>query len=246
MAAMRISQESTTSDSDRCSACFFSSDLCSSRTSAATASRCSTARSRSSACSVVCWEMAALTCCHSSLRFSESFSMCERARSIRFLSDSRRADSAAMRRSLRSAASARASSLSWSRACTRSRACSAMDSRSLISIRRVCASPSICRSAAATSSSCLVIASLSSWMVTSRAPASSNCLKYDLARFGNEVTIRLPAKDLTSGKPWAVTGACTQRLHFPKPSFSSTSTDISLSAMVSSPVIPTSTLPWAT
>jgi hypothetical protein len=49
-------------------------------------------------------------------------------------------------------------------------------------------------------------------------PLVSNCLKNVLARLGNDVTIRFPAKLVTS-LILDATGAWTQRLHPPNPKF---------------------------
>jgi hypothetical protein len=44
----------------------------------------------------------------------------------------------------------------------------------------------------------------------------SNCLKYSLAKFGKDVTIRFPASCETFVIPELI-GACTDKVHFPNP-----------------------------
>mmetsp|Transcript_23666 Transcript_23666/g.72816 ORF Transcript_23666/g.72816 Transcript_23666/m.72816 type:complete len:261 (+) Transcript_23666:278-1060(+) len=73
---------------------------------------------------------------------------------------------------------------------------------------------------------------------------SSRAVKYAFVSAGNDVAIRLPATSpCFENLP---TGPCTLKRHLPKPSFINTSTSTSLSATMSSPVMPMSTSPSPT
>mmetsp|Transcript_5429 Transcript_5429/g.13566 ORF Transcript_5429/g.13566 Transcript_5429/m.13566 type:complete len:271 (+) Transcript_5429:1692-2504(+) len=160
--------------------------------------------------------MASVTCRRSSAKFSESFAMCERANSIRFLSASSRAVSDVRRFSLRAFMSAIASSPSRCSACILANAASASFWRSLVKLSSSRASPEVSRDAMAASSRRRVMPSFKSWIATSSAPASSKhslstsrfCSASVAASFSRSAAISLAARKFAARLPSFCSRTC--------------------------------------